>query len=284
LATILQNRHDFTAALDLLKTALAINPRHLQAWLTKAAIHEAQGDYPSALRSCLGLAKLSASLSAAVCLNSALSLSGQAQYGYDQLRLVLAGNEANPEQLTWAYTILAEIAERLDKPKDAEDWYRKALSTGYRSVYLLTAYADFLLAHERPLEVQKLLHNESSIDALLLRLTLAEQRLQHPDYQMHVEIIKTRMAAAKARGDNVHQGDEARFALHVLKDAETALILARANWSVQKEPRDARLLLETAVAANAPDAAKSVLEFIAQSRLEDERLQGLVGLAKGDLL
>ncbi|WP_411728263.1 tetratricopeptide repeat protein [Methyloglobulus sp.] len=280
-ATILQNRHDFQAALADLKVALKLNPRLPQAWLTLAAVFEVQGDYPSALRSCLALAKFSAALPAAICINSALSLSGQARPSYTQLASAVADVKGDPEELTWAYVILAEIAERLDLGKEAESWYQKAVALGRRSVYLLTTYSDFLLDHNRPAEVLDLLQGETRADALLLRLTLAEQRLQRKQFNEHADLIKDRIAAAKSRGDTVHQGDESRFVLHVLKDNQTALKLAISNWAVQKEPRDARILLEAAVTAKQPDAALPVIKFMEQTHLEDARLMPLLKLAKG---
>mgnify|MGYP007054666883 FL=1 len=78
-----------------------------------------------------------------------------------------------------------------------------------------------------------------------------------------------------------NQGDEARFSLHLLEDAETALKLATSNWAVQKEPRDARILLEAAIAAKKPDAALPVLKFMEQTHLEDARLTPLLEQAKG---
>lgn len=256
-ATILQNRHDFQSALADLKTALKLDPRLPQAWLTLASVLEVQGDYASALRSCLVLAKFSASLTAAICINSALSLSGQARSSYEQLVSAVADVKGDPEELNWAYVILAEVAERLNLSKEAEFWYQKAIATGHRSVYLLATYADFLLDHNRPAEVLDLLEGETRADALLLRLTLAEQQLQHEQFSQHADLIKDRMAAAKSRGDMVHQGDESRFTLHVLKDEQTALKLAISNWAAQKEPRDARILLEAAVASKTAQRSTS---------------------------
>jgi tetratricopeptide (TPR) repeat protein len=279
-ATILQNRHDFQAALFDLESALKLNPRLPQAWLIQAAIYEVQGDYPSALRGCLALARFSAALTATICIHSALSLSGQALSSYQQLATVV-GKQGDPEELTWAYTLMAELAERLSLIKEADDWYQKAIDQEYRSVYLLTSYADFLLDQNRPDEVIDLLQGETRADALLLRLTLAEQRLRTKQFDEHKNLIKDRIAAAKARGDKVHQGDEARFTLHVLKDGQSALKLAISNWAVQKEPRDARILLEAAVTAKQPNAALPVIKFIGRTRLEDARLLPLLKLAKG---
>ncbi len=280
-ATILQNRHDFQSALDDLKAALKLNPRLPRAWLTLAAIYEVRGDYLSALRSCLALARLSTSLATTTCINSALSLSGQAQSSYQQLVAAVNNSQSNTEETTWTYTILAELAERLDLVNKADSWYQKAISSNQRSVYTLASHADYLLDQNHPDKVITLLQGETRADTLLLRLTLAEQRLRHRDFDQHAELIKDKFIAAKARGDTVHQCDEARFTLQVLKAPEAALKLATSNWEVQKEPRDARILLESAIAANKPDAALPVLKFLEQTRLEDARLQPLVKLVKG---
>jgi tetratricopeptide (TPR) repeat protein len=279
-ATILQNRHDFDAALVNLNSALKLNPRLPQAWLTQAAVYEVRGDYRAAINSCLAVARYANQLTSATCINSALSLSGQAQSSYRQLAATV-GNQGSPEELTWAYTVLAELAERLGLSKAAESWYHLAINQHYRSVYLLSSYADFLLDQQRPDAVINLLKGETQADALLLRLTLAEQMLQSEGFSGHVNQIKDRVAAAHARGDKVHQGDEARFNLHILKDAKKALALAVNNWVVQKEPRDARILLEAAIAAKQPEAAQPVLRFMEQTRLEDNRLLPLLKLAKG---
>jgi hypothetical protein len=58
-------------------------------------------------------------------------------------------------------------------------------------------------------------------------------------------------------------------------DAKNALVLAQENWKVQKEPRDARILLESALAAKAPAAAAPVVQWLKDSRIEDKRLRDL---------
>ena len=55
----------------------------------------------------------------------------------------------------------------------------------------------------------------------------------------------------------------------------TALGLALANWNIQKEPSDARLVLQAAVAADDPAAAAGVLAFLEKTGLADMRLKPL---------
>jgi hypothetical protein len=63
--------------------------------------------------------------------------------------------------------------------------------------------------------------------------------------------LAARFDATRRRGDTVHRREEARYALEVENDPARALGLARANFAVQKEPADARLLADAARAAGA---------------------------------
>ena len=76
---------------------------------------------------------------------------------------------------------------------------------------------------------------------------LVSERRVHPGSILAITF--TNKAAAEMRGDTVHQQEEARFALHIKNDAKNALRLAGENWKVQREPRDAQIFLEAALAA-----------------------------------
>ena len=47
------------------------------------------------------------------------------------------------------------------------------------------------------------------------------------------------------------------------------------NWARQRGPADARILLEAALAAGAPEAARPVLEWLQATRIEDVALSRL---------
>jgi hypothetical protein len=53
---------------------------------------------------------------------------------------------------------------------------------------------------------------------------------------------------------------------------EAALRLAEANWTVQREPADARILLDAAEASHAPRAAVPVLAWYRSSHIEDSAI------------
>jgi hypothetical protein len=276
-ATLRQATHDFVGALDDLNRVISADPRSLQARLTRAIILQVQGEFADALKACLSLALFADHLVTTTCIASVKSLQGQAMASREALKSVLDGTlpDESPQLRLWALTILAEIEARLGDAIAAEQDFRQAMSIGLRDGYLLGAYADFLLDAGRPQEVQALLQDEVRIDPLLLRLALAEQRLGTPSLSRHISDLRERFSMSRLRGDTSHQREEARFTLHLLNRVPDALRLAEANWTVQREPWDARILLEAALAADAPVAARPVLDWLMSSRLEDEQIRKL---------
>jgi Tfp pilus assembly protein PilF len=275
-ATIRQSLHDFPNALADLSAALEIDPRNAQAWLTRATIRQVRGEFGEALESCRPLERLAGELVATACWAGAAGMSGHSEASYERLRETLARQRAaSPGVRQWVLTSLAEMAERQGKSRLAEAHFKEALATHEPDAYLKGAYADFLLDEERHTEVAALLRNELRADTLLLRLTLAEQKLGLARASEHVEALKARFTASRMRGDSLHRREEARFALHVLRAPNEALRLALENWSVHREPWDARIFLEAALAAGNPGAARPVLDWLRANRVQDVRLAAL---------
>ena len=275
-ATLRQRRHDFDAALEDLKQAIGIQPHNAQAWLTQAVIYQVRGNYDEARRSCLPLFRLTNTLVATTCIASISSLNGKAQQSFDQLQEILQQPTSYGDQeLVWAWTVLGETAARLGKPSVAEQIFQKAISLGVRDNYLLCAYSDFLLDQNQPADVQDLLQNETRSDSLLLRLALAEKRLNGPNLKHHVKDLKARFGENRLRQDNRHLRNEARFALEVLNHFEQALELAQKNWANQREPWDARILLKAALHTQNLSSAQSVLDWMESVHLEDIQLKRL---------
>lgn len=282
-ATLRQSVHDFDGALADLKQVISAEPRNFQARLTRAIILQVRGEYPEALKNCLSLALYVDKLVTATCIAGVNGLQGQAKTSREVLLGALDGTPANEENLQirlWALTVLAEIDARMGDGVAAEKHFHQALSLGVHDGYLLGAYADFLLDAGRPRDVLALLQNELRIDPLLLRFALAEQMIGAPTLPEHISDLGERFAVNRLRGDNSHRREEARFALHLAKRVVEALQLAEANWAVQREPWDARVLLEAALAAGTPASARPVLDWLAASKLEDEQIQRVASRLK----
>jgi hypothetical protein len=120
-------------------------------------------------------------------------------------------------------------------------------------------------------------------DAVLLRRVLVEKSLGSRTYSVYRDQMRSRIAASHARGDTVHRREEAIFTLHALSKPSEALRLAKANWQVQHEPLDAKILLESAIATREFAAAKPVLEWFETTKLEDATVAKLVNTVKAGL-
>lgn len=288
-AILLQFNHQFDAAVADLRAAVQADPGDDEAWAWLAAIAMVRGDYALARNACEALARQATPLIAAGCRAQVDATTGQAGAAADALRAALladaqagtqagtlAGTQADAGERLWALTRLAEIEQRRGRYAAAEATYRQALALGITDGYLLAAYADLLLDLGRPAEVLALLQGRERSDLLLLRLALAAQAGADPRQGRWQRELAARFDAARRRGDTVHQKEESRFALQLLRDAPRALALARENYAVQREPSDARILLEAALAARQPEAAAPVRAWLARSGIESVVLQDLV--------
>ena len=275
-AQILQFDHQFVPALADLDAALRQQPDLGEAWAWRTAILMVRADYAEARRSCDGLAQQATPLIATACRAQVEAATGQAAAAAGALRQALARQpEASAEARLWSLTRLAEIEERRGAQAAAEAAFRTALALDLKDVYLLAAYADFLLDRRRAPEVLALLKDRGRADVLLLRLALAAKAIGDRSAAVHAQALAARFAAARQRGDTSHQKEESRFALGVLGDVPRALLLAQQNFAVQKEPADARILLEAALAARQPAAAQPALDWMAASGIESVVLQPL---------
>lgn len=276
-----QHDHDFDGALDDLDRLLAAEPRNWQAHWTRAGVLQAMGDYARSRKACEPLIRAAGAdpalgLRASACVASIDGLSGRAEAAYASLRAALAKSpRARLEERLWAMTLLGEISLRLGRRDAAESHFRQALLLGSRDVGLLRAYADLLLERGAADRAAALLAGPALPDALLIRLALAEKALGAATLDRRKRELSSRFAAAVRRGEPAHLREQARFTLLLLEDPRAALKLARRNWESQREPEDALVLMEAALAARSPDAAMPALEWQKRTGLEDARLSKL---------
>lgn len=269
-----QYRHQFDEGLADFAAALRLDPGLAQAHAWRGAIFLVQTNYAAAQQECTALQTLGREALAGACMGLLQAYSGQLQAAQITLQRALQISPDSSSQL-WLLTRLGEVASWRGQNFQAEAHFKAALALGLDDGYLLAAWSDYLLDAGRALEVVKLLASWESSDGLLLRLAEAEIRLKLPTAARHVQALADRFAAAGLRGDVTHRAEEARFELHLRGQAAKALVLAQANYQVQREPRDARILLEAAKAARQPTSAKAALDWLRSSGFEDARLRSL---------
>jgi hypothetical protein len=280
-AVLRQFGHGFDAAMADLVAVTAQQPDNAEAWAWQASIAMVQARYAQARGACERLAPLASPLIGVACLAAVDGVTGRAAAAAEALRTALQQADVSAPERLWALTRLAEIDERRGDFAAAESAFRRALALGVTDGYLLAAYADFLLDRGRAAEVLTLLQGRERSDLMLLRLALAAKATGSPALAGWSATLGARFDAARLRGDSLHEKEASRYALGVLGQPERALPLAVSNFAVQREPADARALLEAALAAGQPAAAEPALKWMAESGIESVALQSMAAKLKG---
>jgi hypothetical protein len=274
-ASVRQSNHFFASALDDLDRAIHAQPDNLDAWLIRANILQVQGRYLEAKQSCGRLMLMNAAI-AGICLANVAAVSGRPEQAYLLLQHLAEQIPPTDSLHHWLLVSQAETAVWMGKQEAAEQFFRHALAINPRDAYLKAAWADFLLDRSRPKEVLAVLATDIRNDNLLLRLALAEKQAGlNADLALHVEDLRSRFTASAERGDRVHLREEAIFKLKLLNDPEEALSLAEADWQVQKEVADCRILMEAAIAARQPARAAPAVMWLKIAQLRDPALKKL---------
>ena len=277
-AKLQERDHDYEAALRDQRRLLDADPRDVQAWVEIANILWVQGRYDEAREACRNLAAFAPPLTAILCRTQLQSVTGEAEAAYDALtRAIPIARRDDPRVVQFMLTSQAVIAEALGNDEAAERHFREAVENDPGDQYLLRAFADFLLDHGRPGEVVALVRDHVADQGLLLRGTIAAARAGDAQLARRWrDALASQFEETRLRGSLPHGRYEARFMLEIEGRPVEALKLALENWEGQKQSRDTRNVLEAALAADQPEAARPVIEFLETHHTEDVQLAELV--------
>lgn len=270
-ATVQQSRHEFAAALKTLDRSLALRPEDPQAWLTRATVLRVLGRYAEASGDCAQFARWADPGVSLICQQSLDGLTGHLESAYATLA-ALSTQGLLEDERAWRDAELGEMAVRLGREAEAERWFHEALACSPKDFYVRAAYADLLLRQHRGTEVLVLLRGQQSIEPLLLRMAIAQKQQHDPDLRRSSELLQAAFTAEAQRHEPVHRREQARFLLEVQDRPQEALAVALINWSSQREPDDALVLVSAARAAGDPAQAQPVLEFARMQGVLDARL------------
>lgn len=248
-AVLLQRRHDFAGATRDLEVVLAAEPAHADARLTLAFVQLATGNAVAAEQTCTALAGVAPAYVQDACLASAWTRLDRSRDALVRLQHTTTAADVglSASEMAWLFSLQAESAESLGL-READTWYARSLALDPSDRYTRIAYADWLLDHDRAADALGLLQAAppgEEPDAFLLRRALALQAT-HADATRAAATLRSRYDAMTERGDPLHLREEVRFrvAFDPAPDAAKLLDLAARNYAIQREPWDARVLLE----------------------------------------
>ena len=248
-----QHRHDFKAAVALLDTLVAQDPRDGDARLSRAQIQLVRGEIDQARSDCAALA-LGVDAGGGMLCAAALSLRrGNTVAASTFSEQWLSALPEIDSRRRFGLVLRAESASRA-RDADADAWFDKALRLQPNDVRTLAAYSRHLRASGRPAQALRLLRNAPSSDGIALERTLAAHAAGSADADQLAQAQARRYQLAHELGSTPEIRDEAEFELTVLGNADAALALAIKNFTSQRDYEDVELLRRAAAAAGKPEA------------------------------
>ena len=282
-AKLKEKDHLYDEALADLQLAVKQSPNDAQAFIEIGNIYRVKGLYAEAMKIGDRLQEIAGDVPAALCRAPVMAQTGKAQEAYDLLSKILPDAEEKfPATVQFILTIRAEIADALGRDAEVKEHFIDGLARDAGDTYLLRGYGDFLLDQGQPAEALEMLREHTNDTGVMLRAAIAAREsgeLQLAD--QWTKELETRFEEIRLRGALPHGRFESRLELKLKDDPKAALTVALENWKKQKEVRDSRHVLEAAVAAQDPAAAKPVVEFLQSNGNEHVTLKNLLQQLEG---
>jgi len=284
-AAVLQHNHAFAESRRELDALLLREPDHRRALQMASQVSMVMANYDSAGLYCAQLSSAGYAHSALNCRAQVDGLTGRALPALSSVTDRLSSVRLSVTDSFELATTAADIARRLGRDELARSYYRTALALSPNNQYVLTSYSDWLLQQEQSAAVIELLGRHEAVNTSFeLQLILARARqLAGSQLQADREIERLQAAtsAMARRGADRPHKLVARFQLWFGSDTALALNAAQANWTVQKEPSDARLLAEAALAADNSKVLEELQQWADETGLEYQALKELLARAGG---
>lgn len=274
-ATVKQGLHAFTDAHAVLSAALLRAPNNAQILLTLASLERLAARYPHALAACDAVGRAGQAFYAQACRLETVSMQGQHDAGRTGLA-ALAAQASTEDRRGWVLSLLAEAEERAGRDAAARAAYKASLAID-RDLYTAVAYSDLLLRTGDTAAARAALDGLPETDAVLLRRAAALRRLNDPQWQAVRDELHARESALDRRGDDLtlHDRERALLALWLDDAPARALELAQRNLTLQREPLDWWIAMQSARAAGDAVALEKLAGALQGAGLNDMRLQKL---------
>lgn len=277
-AKLKEKDHQYKQAIADLAAQLDRDQSDLQSRVEIVNLYRVVGDYEAGRMSIQRLAKFEDANAILVSTTPLQAVNGHAEKAYQALtdRLGTADGESS-DLAAWINSTLGDIAVSLGQFESADRHYRRSLAIESRSIHVKRTYAEFLIDQQHPRPVLQLLADHENDNGCLLLMAIAAQRMGESGIaETFKSKLATRFEEIRLRGSQPHGRFESRYELELNKDPERALEIALENWQLQKENRDARVVLESALALKNIAAAMPTIEFIKASKNEDVFLAQLI--------
>lgn len=276
-----QGFHDFEGGLKDIDSAIAKEPARPEFWSWRFALHLLQADMSAARQDCEEMARLFGPQEAAVYRAILLYRTGQGQAAAEMLQtLVRAPEMQNASSQDWLGFHLGEALRVAGQPQRAITVWDKQLKASPQSHLLRLSLAELLNQQGQFRQAKLIASTPEPSDALLMQALLASRGLQDGEQAKLAALLDARFQSQALRQESLIERPRLVYLIGYGKDPAAGLALSVDNWKLQKEPPDAVLFAQAALAANQPRTAEPVVSWAEKTAYTEPQLKLLIGQLK----
>ena len=274
---IKQGFHEFDAGLQDINQATAKEQRRAEFWSWRFALHLLLADMTAARQDIDEMTRLFGSEEAHVYRAVLLYRTGQPQTAIAMLQNALSAPRfQDASSQDWLSFHLGEAHRVAGQPKLAVATWEKQLKASPQSHLIRLSLAEMLNKLGQHRQAKAIAITNAATDALLVQALLAMRGLKDPNEFRLASQIDARLESQALRQESLIERPQLIYLIAYGKDVSAGLALSIINWQLQKEPPDAVLFIQAALALNQPRAAAPVVAWAEQSGYSDPQLTPLI--------
>ena len=276
-----QGFHDFDGGLLDINSAIAKEPARPEFWSWRFALHLLQADMAAARQDCEEMARLFGPQEAGVYRAIVLYRTGQSPASVEMLQtLARAPDMQSASSQEWLGFHLGEALRVAGQPQRAIAVWDKQLKASPQSHLLRLSLAELLNQQGQHRQAKIITSTPEPTDALLMQALLASRALQDGEQARLAGLIDARIQSQALRQESLIERPRLIYLIGYGKDPAAGLALSIDNWKLQKEPPDAVLFAQAALAVNQPRAAEPVVSWAEKTGYTEPQLKQLIGQLK----
>jgi tetratricopeptide (TPR) repeat protein len=276
-----QGFHDFNSGLSDINRAIELEPQRAEFWSWRFALHLLMADMVAVQHDVDQIERLIGHEEANIYRGIVLYRSGQASAAVKVLsRAKQSAAYQDGSSQDWLGFHLGEAYRVNGQSSQAMTLWAECLKLRPQSHLIRLSLAELynhLGEYDKAKKVAiNQVASQNLTDALLMQALIASRGLREADESRLASQMDARLSAQTLRQESLIERPKLIYQITYGKDIKAGLALSIENWQLQKEPPDAILFLQAAIALGEANAALPVVKWVEQTGYGDPQLNALI--------
>ena len=278
-----QGFHDFDGGLQDINQAITLNPERAEFWSWRFALHLLQANMGAARQDAEDIARRFGPQEGHIYSAVLAYRTGQALTAVQKLNASMRlPDYQDAASQVWIGFHLGEALRVAQQPEQAIALWQRLLQAHPQSHLLRLSLADLLNQQgqfrqaKAVATAQATPSNSNLTDALLMQAVLSSRGLKAPDEVALAQQMAARLQSQALRQESLIERPKLIYQIAYGQDMAAGLALSIENWQQQKEPPDAVLFAQAALARQQARAAEPVVQWAQTTGYSDPLLAPLI--------